>query len=154
LFILMKRLFKALREFGPKEYARQWWQWGKFRGGHLVGVDEHGNRYYEVLDPVWMMPGRTRYVEYSSDWFWGSGDPSQIPAKWHGWMHYTHNEPQSARYSWEVQDGEHQENMTGTDLAYRPWSTVPPKITAFTGHSIPQIKQVKPKELAGQEQSK
>lgn len=44
-----------------------------------------------------------------------------VPAEWHGWMHHTVDEPPTVAppktKSWEK---EHQPNLTGTPLAYRP----------------------------------
>ena len=59
-------------------------------------------------------------------------DGSQIPAEWHGWMHYNTDIPPTVRppvkYKWMAK---HTENFTGTDRAYVPYDTVPQKIQAW-----------------------
>lgn len=87
------------------------------RGRH-VGTDEFGNRYFEdrtaknVYDP-----GRKRrWVLYK-----GYADASKIPPDWHGWMHYTYDEPPSQaplpRKAWEKP---HLPNFSGTPFAQFP----------------------------------
>lgn len=81
-----------------------------WRQGHLVGSDKHGNRYYQTAD------GKRRWVIYS-----GTVDASFVPPDWHGWMHHTLKEPPTVvpvpTRAWER---DHQPNLTGTPLAYRP----------------------------------
>ena len=51
----------------------------------------------------------------------GMAEPSKVPASWHGWLHYTQenppNEKASTRYDWQK---EHMPNLTGTASAYAP----------------------------------
>ena len=80
-----------------------------------VGTDDYGNRYFE--DRKVSVEGRKRrYVMYK-----GLAEPSKVPAEWHGWLHYTLDEPPTdsplRRQSWET---DHKPNMTGTVFAYRP----------------------------------
>ncbi|GGB61024.1 MULTISPECIES: NADH:ubiquinone oxidoreductase subunit NDUFA12 [Henriciella] len=86
----------------------------KRRSTH-VGTDEYGNKYYE--DRKKSVEGRhRRYVIYE-----GLAEPSKVPADWHGWLHYTFDEPPTEaplnRRAWET---DHKPNMTGTLFAYRP----------------------------------
>lgn len=80
------------------------------RNGVKVGEDDQGNIYYETRD------GERRWVMFN-----GEVEASRISAEWHGWLHHTMKEPPTkaplARKSWEKP---HQENLTGTPLAYAP----------------------------------
>lgn len=51
-------------------------------GATLVGVDKFGNKYYENLEVQY---GRHRWVEYADK---GRYNASQVPAEWHGWLHF------------------------------------------------------------------
>ena len=89
--------------------------------GVFVGEDEFGNRYYEARDAKDSYDGRKRrWVLYK-----GYAEPSKIPPDWHGWMHYTFDEPPTEaplkRKAWEK---DHQPNLTGTAAAYRPKGSV------------------------------
>ncbi len=87
------------------------------RRGVFVGSDEFGNRYYEAKD------NRDSYDQRKRRWvtYQGYADASKIPPDWHGWMHYTFDEPPTKaplkRQSWEKP---HIPNMTGTLAAWRP----------------------------------
>ena len=84
-----------------------------------VGTDDYGNRYFE--DRKVSVEGRKRrYVIYD-----GLAEPSKVPPEWHGWLHRTFdnapgNDP-LPRKSWEKP---HQENLTGTALAYAPAGSI------------------------------
>lgn len=85
------------------------------RRARLIGKDEQGNAYYEERKPS--HEGRKRrYVIYK-----GVAEPSKVSADWHGWLHYTFDEPPTTaplpRKSWEK---DHQPNLTGTINAYHP----------------------------------
>lgn len=81
--------------------------------GNLVGEDEFGNRYYsEKKAPK---QGRAkRWVIYK-----GMAEPSKVPAKWFGWLHYSTDkspaEVHTKHYGWEKP---HLPNLTGTKNAY------------------------------------
>ncbi|XP_026273886.1 probable NADH dehydrogenase [ubiquinone] 1 alpha subcomplex subunit 12 [Frankliniella occidentalis] len=97
--------------------------------GKLVGVDKFGNKYYE--NPMYFL-GRNRWVEYSERYGYDY-DGSQIPAEWYGWMHYKTDrlpseDPTRPKYKW-IKD--HEENPSGTEKAYVPYSTTRPKIEAW-----------------------
>jgi NADH:ubiquinone oxidoreductase subunit len=83
--------------------------------GELVGSDQFGNRYY--LDK------RTRGQKRERRWviYSGTPDASKVPPEWHAWLHRMVVAPPSGatptRREWQK---EHQPNLTGTGLAYRP----------------------------------
>lgn len=97
--------------------AVTWWNGGTvgtmlytWRRGRPVGEDDQGNRFYETAD------GKRRWVVYN-----GEAEASRVSPDWHGWLHHTWKEPPSKaalpRKAWEKP---HQENLTGTPLAYAP----------------------------------
>ncbi len=85
-----------------------WWR------GRLVGKDHEGNRYYE--DRRTPASGKTRrWVLYQ-----GIAEASKVPSEWHGWLHYRTDCPplhDLDKKSWEH---DHEPNLTGTVLAYKP----------------------------------
>jgi NADH:ubiquinone oxidoreductase subunit len=80
------------------------------RKGQKVGEDEQGNIYYQTRD------SKRRWVIYN-----GEMEASRVNPDWHGWLHFTWNEPPTqkplAHKAWEQP---HQENLTGTAAAYAP----------------------------------
>ncbi|MEZ5692196.1 MAG: NADH:ubiquinone oxidoreductase subunit NDUFA12 [Rickettsiales bacterium] len=83
--------------------------------GVLVGEDEFGNRYFtEKKNPK--NRKAKRWVIYK-----GMAEPSKVPPKWFGWLHYTTSKiplkADGAHYSWEKS---HLPNLTGTKHAYFP----------------------------------
>ena len=112
--------------------------------GTLVGEDDFGNKYYEnpeyfFLRNRWVSFNLERGLDYNS---------SQIPPEWHRWMtHMTEYPPtieKPVKYDWMLA---HQENMTGTKLAFMPESTVKPKIQAWTPKTnFRQLESPKPVE--------
>ncbi|MEP3634189.1 MAG: NADH:ubiquinone oxidoreductase subunit NDUFA12 [Shimia thalassica] len=94
-----------------------WWNGGTLntrlytnRKGIKVGEDDQGNTYYHNKDDS------KRWVMFN-----GEAEASRVSADWHGWLHRTFDEIPSekplAHKSWEKP---HQENLTGTALAYAP----------------------------------
>ena len=94
-----------------------WWQNATigtllmtWRRGQLVGRDEFGNRYYQTAD------GKRRWMIYA-----GTVEASRVPPDWHGWLHFTFDEPPTVQplkiRAWELP---HEPNLTGTPAAYRP----------------------------------
>ncbi len=85
----------------------QLYTWQK---GRRVGEDFEGNVYYENGD------GSRRWVIYN-----GNMEASRVSSHWHGWLHYTFDEPPTVRpfpkHEWERP---HSENLTGTPQAYVP----------------------------------
>lgn len=87
------------------------------RNATLVGTDEYGNRYFECRTSKESYDSRRRrYVLYR-----GYAEPSKVPSDWHGWLHYTFDEPPTKaplkRQKWET---DHLPNLTGTLYAWRP----------------------------------
>lgn len=80
------------------------------RYGKKVGEDEAGNVFYQTKD------GKRRWVIFN-----GEAEASRVSPDWHGWLHHTWDEPPTdkplVRKDWEKP---HQENMTGTSVAYAP----------------------------------
>ncbi len=84
--------------------------------GTLVGTDELGNRYYQSRDNHSYDGRKRRWVVYN-----GYADASKVTPDWHGWLHYTFEEPPTVeplpRRRWELP---HRPNMSGTPMAWRP----------------------------------
>ena len=82
--------------------------------GQFVGEDTSGNRYYQERRKP-KTGRRRRWVVYS-----GEDEASCVEAAWHGWLHYTVQEPpkeDGGGYDWQK---EHVPNLTGTAEAYLP----------------------------------
>lgn len=95
-----------------------------WRNGVKVGEDEQGNCYYETRD------ARRRWVIYN-----GEAEASRVPVDWHGWLHHTFKESPIdkpfMKKSWEKP---HQENLTGTSMAYVPSGSL-----SRTGNTKPEV---------------
>lgn len=80
------------------------------RKGVKVGEDNEGNTFYRNADDS------KRWVIFN-----GEAEASRVDPNWHGWLHRTWDEPPTDKplehKSWEKP---HQENLTGTVLAYTP----------------------------------
>ncbi|WP_171100225.1 MULTISPECIES: NADH:ubiquinone oxidoreductase subunit NDUFA12 [unclassified Ruegeria] len=80
------------------------------RNGIKVGEDNEGNVFYRNEDDS------KRWVIFN-----GEAEASRVDPEWHGWLHRTWDEPPTDKplphKSWEKP---HQENLTGTALAYAP----------------------------------
>ncbi|MET3527674.1 NADH:ubiquinone oxidoreductase subunit NDUFA12 [Phenylobacterium koreense] len=88
------------------------------RQGVFVGKDELGNSYYEAkTDRDSYDKGRKRrWVVYN-----GYAEASKVPPDWHGWLHYTFDEPPTvAPLKRQVWERDHIPNLTGTVHAWRP----------------------------------
>jgi len=62
-------------------------------GKRLVGMDKHGNKYFELAEPNQHQGGGVlgkRTVEYVGD-----PEPTQIPIIWYQWLHYRRSRPPS-----------------------------------------------------------
>jgi len=97
--------------------AVTWWngqtlgtQFFTWRKGERVGEDDAGNTFYRNADDT------KRWVIYN-----GEAEASRVGPEWHGWLHRTWDEPPTEaplpRKTWEKP---HQENLTGTAMAYAP----------------------------------
>jgi len=80
------------------------------RHGIRVGQDDQGNVFYRNRD------GKRRWVIYN-----GETEASRIGPEWHGWLHFTWDEPPTERplprKAWEKP---HEANATGTPAAWVP----------------------------------
>ena len=85
-----------------------------WRRGEKVGEDSQGNIYYRNADDS------RRWVIFN-----GEAEASRINPDWHGWLHRTWDEPPTDKplvhKAWEKP---HQENQTGTPLAYAPAGSI------------------------------
>lgn len=92
--------------------------------GERVGEDAYGNTYYRLKGDK---PRRLGGGRFSRERRWviyrGEPEASKVPPEWHAWLRNMVDErPQPRRrYAWEK---DHQPNMTGTPLAYRPRGSV------------------------------
>ena len=76
--------------------------------GKFFGKDQFGNKYYSSSK------GK-RWVIYKN-----VIDATKIPPVWHSWIHFLTRNTSSddtKKFSWQKQ---HQENLTGTNKAYKP----------------------------------
>jgi NADH:ubiquinone oxidoreductase subunit len=100
-------LLRAVTWWNGQTLNTQLYTWRK---GRLVGEDAEGNKFYQTHD------GKRRWVIYD-----GEAEASRVSPDWHGWLHFTYDEPPTraplAHKPWEKP---HQENLTGTPLAYAP----------------------------------
>ena len=100
----IKRLFTW---WDGQTYGTQLWTWRK---GEKVGEDAAGNVFYRTADDS------RRWVIFS-----GEAEASKVSPEWHGWLHRTWDKPPTEldlrHKPWEKP---HQENLTGTTLAYAP----------------------------------
>jgi len=84
--------------------------------GRKVGEDEFGNRYYESRDNVSYDGRKRRWVIFN-----GYAEASKVSPDWHGWLHYTFDEPPSdAPLPRQVWEKDYLPNLTGTPMAWRP----------------------------------
>ncbi len=76
--------------------------------GKFVGSDETGNKYYSNSS------GK-RWVVYRN-----RVESSKIPPEWHAWIHFTVKNKPSQNFNKFQWQKKHEENLTGTDRAYKP----------------------------------
>lgn len=104
---ILRTLLRSVTWWNDQTLNTQIFTWRK---GVRVGEDLDGNIYYETRD------GKRRWVIYD-----GHAEASRVSPEWHGWLHHTFDEPPTKtaveRNSWEIP---HQENQTGSALAYAP----------------------------------
>ena len=85
-----------------------------WRKGIRVGEDNQGNVFYKNADDS------RRWVIFN-----GETEATRVSPDWHGWLHHTWDEPPTekpmAHKPWEIP---HQENRTGTPLAYLPAGSI------------------------------
>ncbi|MEP3786861.1 NADH:ubiquinone oxidoreductase subunit NDUFA12 [Ascidiaceihabitans sp.] len=108
---LLKTALRAVTWWNGQTLNTQLFTWRK---GVKVGEDGQGNIFYQTHDDA------RRWVIFN-----GEAEASRIDPEWHGWLHRTWDEPPTdkplPRKSWEKP---HQENLTGTALAYAPSGSI------------------------------
>ncbi|XP_071549967.1 NADH dehydrogenase [ubiquinone] 1 alpha subcomplex subunit 12 [Panulirus ornatus] len=123
------KAFRMIKNYGGiRATLYQLYRTNDLKDGILVGEDALGNKYYENKQ---LTLGRNRWVIYhprvGTDY-----EGSMVPAEWFGWLHHMADKPPTevppTSYAW--QSG-HEENKTGTEDAYMPYSTTKPKIQAW-----------------------
>ncbi|KAH7321717.1 putative NADH-ubiquinone oxidoreductase subunit B17.2 [Rhexocercosporidium sp. MPI-PUGE-AT-0058] len=125
------RTLRNLRRVGLRDAAHQMQHIGDTKAGTLIATDRYGNKYFENLEEE--LPLRTRWVDYKDYEL----DPSHIEPGWHAWISYMVDKPptedpilQTNVRSWELPD--HRPNFTLSRGQYKPYSTVKPKLNAWT----------------------
>ncbi|KZC98339.1 NADH:ubiquinone oxidoreductase subunit NDUFA12 [Oceanibaculum pacificum] len=87
--------------------------------GEKVGEDQFGNLYYVAKKRASDKAAgqrEKRWVVYK-----GEPEASKVPPAWHAWLHHTIKDlPGEADLRAQPWQKEHQPNLTGTELAYRP----------------------------------
>jgi NADH:ubiquinone oxidoreductase subunit len=100
-------LLRSVTWWNSQTWGTQFYTW---RNGIRVGEDNEGNVFYQTEG------GKRRWVIYN-----GEAEASRVSPEWHGWLHYTWDEPPTekplTKKSWEKP---HLENLTGTAAAYAP----------------------------------
>lgn len=82
--------------------------------GVKVGEDSEGNCYYRNRDDS------RRWVVYN-----GEVEGSRVSPNWHGWLHKTWDKPPNdAPLTHKVWEKPHQENLSGTPMAYAPKGSI------------------------------
>ncbi|MFT5065400.1 MAG: NADH:ubiquinone oxidoreductase subunit [Yoonia sp.] len=104
---LLNTIKRVFTWWDDQTFGTQLWTWRK---GVKVGEDQQGNVFYTNKD------NSRRWVIFN-----GPIEGSRIDPDWHGWLHWTWNEPPTDKplvhKTWEKP---HQENLTGTVAAYAP----------------------------------
>ena len=103
---ILNTVLRAVTWWNSQTLNTQFYTWRK---GEKVGEDDQGNAYYQSK-------AGKRWVIFN-----GECEASRVSPDWHGWLHYTWDEPPTekplAHKAWEKP---HQENLTGTSAAYAP----------------------------------
>lgn len=105
------KLTQALTWWNGQTIGTQIWT---ARHGQKVGEDDQGNVFYRTADDA------KRWVIFNGDI-----EATRIAPEWHSWLHWTSDLPPSeqplAHKPWEKP---HQENLTGTAMAYAPAGSI------------------------------
>ena len=108
---ILSNLLRAVTWWNGQTLNTQLYTWRK---GHKVGEDAQGNVFYQSGD------GARRWVIFN-----GEVEATRVSPEWHGWLHHTYQAPPTERplprKTWEKP---HQENLTGTALAYAPAGSI------------------------------
>ncbi|WP_289081752.1 NADH:ubiquinone oxidoreductase subunit NDUFA12 [uncultured Sulfitobacter sp.] len=108
---ILNSLLRGVTWWNGQTLNTQLFTWRK---GIKVGEDAEGNVYYRNAD------SSKRWVIFN-----GEIEATRVNADWHGWLHHSWDETPEARplahKTWEKP---HQENLTGTTLAYAPAGSI------------------------------
>ena len=108
---ILNSLLRGVTWWNGQTLNTQLFTWRK---GIKVGEDAEGNVYYRNAD------SSKRWVIFN-----GEIEATRVNADWHGWLHHSWDETPEARplahKTWEKP---HQENLTGTALAYAPSGSI------------------------------
>ncbi|MFY9212092.1 MAG: NADH:ubiquinone oxidoreductase subunit NDUFA12 [Aestuariivita sp.] len=108
---ILNTLLRSVTWWNGQTLNTQLFTWRK---GERVGEDDQGNIFYRTKDD------KRRWVIFN-----GEAEASRVSPEWHGWLHRTWNDPPTKkplpRKDWEKP---HQENLTGTALAYAPAGSI------------------------------
>lgn len=108
---ILRSVLRAFTWWDSATLNTQFWSWRK---GVKVGEDEQGNVYFRTRDDS------RRWVMFN-----GECEASRVSPDWHGWLHHTFDEPPTEKplehKPWERP---HEENLTGTALAYAPAGSI------------------------------
>ena len=108
---IINTILRAVTWWNDQTLGTQLFTW---RNGVKVGEDAQGNRFYETRD------GKRRWVVFN-----GECEASRISPDWHGWLHHTYDAPPTeAPLTHKPWEKPHQENLTGTAMAYAPAGSI------------------------------
>lgn len=108
---ILKSILRVFTWWDGQTLNTQLFTWRK---GVKVGEDDQGNKFYETRD------GKRRWVIFNGDI-----EASRVSPDWHGWLHHTFAEaPSTAPLPHKVWEIPHQENLSGTALAYAPAGSI------------------------------
>jgi NADH:ubiquinone oxidoreductase subunit len=108
---ILNTLLRAVTWWNGQTLGTQFYTWRK---GEKVGEDTQGNIFYQSRD------GKKRWVIYN-----GEAEASRVDPDWHGWLHHTFKElPTERPLPKKAWVKPHQENLTGTALAYAPAGSI------------------------------
>lgn len=107
----MQFILRLLTWWNGQTVGTQLFTW---RRGVKVGEDAQGNAFYRTRD------GKRRWVVFN-----GESEASRVSPEWHGWLHFTWDEPPTeAPLPRKVWEKPHQENLTGSAAAYVPAGSI------------------------------
>ncbi|MCY4208666.1 MAG: NADH:ubiquinone oxidoreductase subunit NDUFA12 [Roseovarius sp.] len=108
---MLKTALRAVTWWNGQTLNTQIYTWLK---GVKVGEDARGNIYYRDRED------RRRWVIFN-----GECEASRVGPDWHGWLHHTFRDPPTMaplpHKDWEKP---HEENLTGTAMAYAPAGSI------------------------------
>ncbi len=108
---ILNTLLRAVTWWHGQTLNTQLYTWRK---GVRVGEDEQGNIFYRDRDD------KRRWVIFN-----GEAEASRVNPDWHGWLHRTFDEPPTdAPLPHKAWEKPHDENRTGSALAYAPAGSI------------------------------